>query len=126
MSAITGVGIDIEEVHRIRDVVLRWEDRFLHRFFTEKEIAYCSGKALPEQHFAARFAAKEAFSKAMGTGWTGAFRWKDIEIQNDNKGKPFITLYNRLAEDFQACTLLISLSHTRNYVTAVVIIQETI
>jgi holo-[acyl-carrier protein] synthase len=121
---IVGIGIDIEEVTRVEDVLDRWGERFTRRFFAENEIRYCAGKAKPAQHFAARFAAKEAFSKALGTGWSGNFRWTDIEVVNDEAGKPGIRLHNRLGESAGNVRHHLSLSHTNSYVTAMVVIER--
>ena len=123
---ITGIGIDIEEISRLDEVIQRWGMRFTRRFFTPGEIEYCEGKVRPAQHFAARFAAKEAFSKALGTGWSGAFRWTDIEVINDAAGKPEIRLYNHLARAAQGEIRHLSLSHSNTYVTAMVVIERLI
>ena len=78
---ITGIGIDVIENSRIRDSLERFGDRFLSRIYTEAEKEYCSKCSNPEIHFAARFAAKEAAFKALGTGWGGGGKWKDIEVK---------------------------------------------
>ena len=79
---IQGVGVDVVELGRIKEMIAAQGDAFVNKIFTESEIAYCKSKPSPEQHFAARFAAKEAVSKAVQTGWSGIFRWKDVEVQN--------------------------------------------
>jgi holo-[acyl-carrier protein] synthase len=121
---IRGIGIDIEETGRVRDMMSRYENNFLERIFTHQEIQYCQGKSDPPVHFTARFAAKEAFSKAIGTGWRGSFRWKDIEIENDALGKPAIILYNEALEQFSACAVHVTLSHSASYAVAFVVIEE--
>jgi holo-[acyl-carrier protein] synthase len=124
MSAVYGIGIDIEEIARFETLTERWGLRFEKKLFTNEEIQYCSGKIRPPQHFAARFAAKEAFSKAIGTGWTGAFRWTDVEVRNDEAGKPSFVLYNTLSEKFGGMNIHLTLSHSGAYVTAMVVIQS--
>lgn len=121
---IQGIGVDIIEIDRIRDVIDRHGDNFIHKIFTQTEINYCRSKKISYQHFAARFAAKEAFSKALSTGWRGEFNWKDIEISNNELGQPSITLYGKLAEKIGKDRVLISLSHSDNSVVAFVIIEE--
>lgn len=124
MSAVLGIGIDIEEIARFEQLTAEWGLRFENKVYTEREIRYCNGKIKPAQHFAARFAAKEAFSKAIGTGWTGAFRWTDVEIRNDEAGKPSFLLHNSLAERFGGLNIHLSLSHSGAYVAAMVVIQH--
>jgi holo-[acyl-carrier protein] synthase len=124
LSAVVGIGIDIEEIARFEELTSQWGLRFEKRIFTDEEIRYCNGKIRPPQHFAARFAAKEAFSKAIGTGWTGAFRWTDVEVRNDGAGKPSFVLYNGLANRFGRLNIQLSLSHSGAYVAAMVVIQD--
>src|SRR5262244_3096443 len=90
---ITGIGIDVVQNERIRESIQRFGDRFLHRIYTEREIEYCSKCVQPEIHYAARFAAKEAAFKALGTGWAAGVKWKDIEIVRLQSGKPELHLY---------------------------------
>jgi holo-[acyl-carrier protein] synthase len=124
MSRIIGIGIDIEETSRIADATERWSADFLQKIFTEAEIAYCQGKAKPAEHFTARFAAKEAFSKAIGTGWRGSFHWKHCEIWNDDNGKPGIRLFEEMQDHFGNLSIFLSISHTHAYAAAMVIIQD--
>ena len=121
---IDGVGIDIEEVGRFATMIERWGGRFTSRIFTDDEVAYCESKHYPPQHYAARFAAKEAFGKAIGTGWNGQFAWKNIEVSNALGGKPSLSLHNGLQSFIIGKTIEVSLSHTRQYVAAVVIIHH--
>ena len=95
---IRGIGVDIVEVARIRQSVEESGEQFLNRVFTQPEIDYCASKANRYQHLAARFAAKEAVSKALATGWAGDFRWKDVEVMNDPSGQPQITLHGMLLQ----------------------------
>lgn len=124
MSTIFGIGIDIEEISRFEQLTEEWGLRFENKLYTEREIRYCNGKIKPPQHFAARFAAKEAFSKAIGTGWTGAFRWTDVEVRNDEAGKPSFLLHNSLDRKFGGMNIHLSLSHSGAYVAAMVVIQD--
>src|ERR1700694_3092801 len=89
---IVGTGIDIAEVPRIRKAIERFHGRFLQRIFTAGEMRYCDSKANRVERYAARFAAKEAAMKALGTGWSHGVRWRDIEVANTPGGKPTLTL----------------------------------
>ncbi len=121
---VKGIGVDIIEISRIRKSVETLGETFLSKVFTEREIAYCAAKMNRYQHLAARFAAKEAVSKALSTGWAGEFRWKDVEVMNDPSGQPHITLYGKLGERLASSTLFVSLSHSESHVVAVVLIEE--
>lgn len=120
-------GVDIVEIGRIRNSIEKLGESFLSRVFTELEIEYCEGKkAVKYMSYAARFAAKEAVSKALGTGISGGIGLKDIEVVNDENGKPFIHLHQRAKqkfEDIQGKELSISLSHCENYAVASAFIQ---
>jgi holo-[acyl-carrier protein] synthase len=120
---VLGLGIDIIEIDRIRQSIENYGERFLNKVFTPEEIRYCNSKFNKFQHYAARFAAKEAVYKALTSGWKSSLRWKDIEIQNDSAGMPSINtsgkLKSFLSEDAQ---LRISISHSESYVTSVAII----
>jgi holo-[acyl-carrier protein] synthase len=120
---VLGLGIDIIEIDRIKKSVEEYGDRFLKRVFTEAEINYCKSKFNKYQHYAARFAAKEAVYKALSSGWKEGLRWKDIEIQNDASGMPSINTSGKLNSFLSGETQLrISISHSKNYVTAIAII----
>ena len=95
---ILGTGVDMAEVERIQASVERYGQRFVGRVFTEKEIAYVERKANKYERFAARFAAKEAGMKALGTGWSRGVRWKDFEVTNLPSGRPTLTLHGVAAE----------------------------
>ena len=113
-------GIDIIEIHRIRDVVARWGDRFLRRIYTPEELAFCNGK---ENRLAARFAAKEAASKALGLGIRG-IAWKEIEVVRQRGHPPSLILHGRAAkraEFLGIAHLTISISHSRDYAVASVV-----
>lgn len=114
-----GIGIDIIEVARIKALIEKYGDKFYQRILTEAEINYCKSFKYPEIRFAGRFASKEAYSKAIGTGLSKFFRWKDIEILNDKLGKPYI---RHLKEsEFSRHHFEVSISHTGEYGCAVVI-----
>lgn len=113
-----GIGTDIIEISRIARSIEQYRKHFLDRIFTPKEQAYCKRYRQPAPHFAARFAAKEAVVKALGTGFRGGIAWCDIEICNDSQGKPFVVLSAKLQAKFGNPTLLLSMSHCRSYATA--------
>jgi len=122
MMEIYGIGTDIIEISRIREAINRTSS-FKRKVYTEKEIEYIEKKKEPYASYAGRFAAKEAVSKALGTGVRG-FSLNDVEILNDELGKPTVTLYNNLlnhAEDFK---IQISISHSREYAVSTVIIYK--
>ena len=121
---IEGVGIDIIEVSRIQKSIEDYGFLFAGKIFTDAEIKYCSDKPNPFQHYAARFAAKEAFSKATGTGWNSDFSWQEVEVINENSGKPCLRLGGQALENFGKEKIFLSLSHSGDYVTAVVIISS--
>ena len=121
---IVGIGVDIIEIHRIQESIRSFGESFLERIFTPGEIQYCTAKSNAAQHFAARFAAKEAVSKSLATGWRGDFSWKDIEVTNDVLGQPHITLHGRLKETLSHISILISLSHSEDHVVAMAIMEK--
>src|SRR5437762_2844412 len=120
---VVGLGIDVIQNDRIRDSVTRFGARFINRIYTETEIAYCSNCADPGIHYAARFAAKEAGFKALGTGWAAGVTWKDIEVQRLPSGKPELHLYGEAlqrATSMGATHFHVSLTHDRLVSCAVV------
>lgn len=124
--AVCGVGIDLVRVKRMADLVERWGERFLLRVFTEGEREACSARRVPHGCFAMRFAAKEAFVKALGLGMRSPVQWRDIEVGNDGLGKPLISLSARAA-DYCArsgvTTWHLSLTDEGEYAAAVVVIE---
>ncbi len=118
------LGIDIVEVKRVKKLMERWGDRFLHRVFTPWEIAYCRGKSSPEQSLAARFAAKEAILKAVGTGLSQGIRWTSMEIVNDKGGRPSVKVGKRIKDIIGDKKILISMSHTKEYAVAQAILAD--
>ena len=123
---ILGIGIDIIEIERIEESVIKFGDRFLNKIFTKIELEYSLSKKNKFQHLAARFAAKEAIAKALATGWSKGFRWKDIEIYNENSGMPNVKLQGNLAKFLgDDKSLKITMSHSHHYVTCFAIIYLT-
>ncbi|MCK9204793.1 MAG: holo-ACP synthase [Bacteroidales bacterium] len=123
---IAGTGIDIIEVDRIQKVMER-DIGFREKIFTPGEIAYCESKKNKYQHYAARFSAKEAFMKAIGTGWRFGIRFAEIDIVHDDLGRPYIRIYgkaNDLLADLQITKIHVSLSHLKELATAIVIIES--
>src|ERR1700739_2236805 len=124
---IVGTGIDIAEVPRIREAIERHGERFLNRIFTEGEIRYCESKANRVERYAARFAAKEAGMKAIGTGWNHGVRWRDIEVARKPGSRPTLLLHGRAAEfavKLGATNFVLSLTHTAEQAMAQVILEK--
>ena len=118
---ILGTGIDIVETARIQDALDKFGERFLKRCFWPEEIAYCQSMKFPALHFAARFAAKEAISKAFGTGIGKMFGWKDVSIRKLDSGEPQAVLHGKgeeLARVRGAAKIFVSLSHCKEYAAA--------
>lgn len=125
---IVSIGIDIIEVRRVREV-LRRTPRFALRVFTEAERAYCDGRgpSVAAQHYAARFAAKEALLKALQTGWSGGISWQDIEIVSLDTGAPALRFHGRARELYEqsgATVAHLSISHTTEHAIAEVILER--
>jgi holo-[acyl-carrier protein] synthase len=123
---ITGIGIDVVQNERIRDSIQRFGDRFLNRIYTEGEMEYCKRCAQPEIHYAARFAAKEAAFKALGTGWTAGVKWKDVEVVRLPSGKPELHLHGEALKHAMAAgaeRFHVSLTHDQLISSAVVILE---
>ncbi len=124
---IVGTGIDIAEVPRIAESIERFGERFLRRVFTEGEIRYCDSKANRVERYAARFAAKEAAMKALGTGWNHGVRWKDVEVFREPGRRPTIKFHGKAAEfagRLKATNISLSLSHTPEQAIASVILES--
>jgi holo-[acyl-carrier protein] synthase len=124
---IVSIGIDIIEVYRIRETISR-TPRFAERVFTKREREYCEAKgAASAQSYAARFAAKEAFLKALKTGWRGKITWHDIEIRSDENGVPSLDIEGEaksILENLGANRIHLSLSHTTEHAVAQVILEK--
>jgi holo-[acyl-carrier protein] synthase len=118
---IYGIGIDVIEVERIEEAVAEFGDRFLERIFTEEERVYCSRQKRPELHFAARWAAKEAVSKAFGTGIGSELAWTEVEVLRSDSGEPSLRLHGAgqsFAEREGIREVKISLTHAKSYAAA--------
>ena len=118
---IAGIGTDIVECLRIAQMIERHGELFLMRVYTPREIEYCSSRKAATQHYAGRWAAKEAVLKAMGTGWARGISWRDIEVRNDEGGRPSILLGGAAREICElrgVHEMLISISHCRSHATA--------
>lgn len=124
-ETIRGIGVDLARIPRIRRVVERWQDRFLRRVFTEGEIAYCQRRHDPIPHLAARFAAKEAALKALGTGLRMGVTWRELEVQRERGQAPTMVLTGRsaaIARAKGASRILVSLTHDGDYAFAQVML----
>ena len=123
---IFGLGTDIIKVNRIEKMVAKGRKN-LETIFTEREMDYCESKTRRSEHYAARFAAKEAVLKALGIGWRDGFAFPEIEILNDNLGKPTVILHGKVKNFFQKQKLkqiTISLSHAKENAIAVAILEK--
>jgi holo-[acyl-carrier protein] synthase len=123
---IIGIGVDFEEVDRIREAIQRHGDRFVERIFTSREIAYVEERANRFERYAVRFAAKEAAMKALGTGWSCGVSWLDCEVVNDADGRPRLELHGRaraIADQMGCRRRWVSLSHTHRGVIAQVVLE---
>jgi holo-[acyl-carrier protein] synthase len=124
---IVGIGTDLMEIGRIQQSIARFGDRFLQRVYTPREIAYCSLKKNSAESFAARFAAKEAGAKALGTGISHGISWLELEVTREPSGKPCLTLSGRAADYARVLSITrisLSLTHSRDAALAVVIMES--
>jgi holo-[acyl-carrier protein] synthase len=124
---IVGLGVDIAEVDRMQAAIERRGETFLKRVFTPGEIAYCERHRAKFERYAARFAAKEATMKALGTGWGDGVRWVDLEVKRDAKGKPTVVLSGRareIADRMGVRNISLSLTHSGNTAFAQVIFED--
>jgi holo-[acyl-carrier protein] synthase len=118
---VVGIGTDIVECLRIAQMIERHGELFIRRVYTDTEIQYCQSRRQATQHFAGRWAAKEAVLKALGTGWRRGISWRDIEIRHDPAGKPTVSLRGGardVVEQQGIGELLVSISHCRSHATA--------
>jgi holo-[acyl-carrier protein] synthase len=124
--SVIGIGIDLVECARIQHSLDRFGERFLHRVFTVGEIEYSMSMKFPARHLAARFAAKEAVSKAFGTGIGKAMAWRDIDVRKKSSGEPFLILSGsaeQLGRQRGMTSALITLSHTEHHAMACVLLE---
>jgi holo-[acyl-carrier protein] synthase len=118
---ILGIGTDVVEVLRIAQMIERHGELFIQRVYTPFEIDYCNARKAATQHFAGRWAAKEAILKALGTGWARGISWTDMEVRNDEAGRPSVRLgggAREVCEKLGITDMLITLSHCRTHATA--------
>ncbi len=122
---IIGIGIDLVDVRRMEGIIFRWQEKFLKRIFTEKEISYCNNKKNPAQRFATRYAAKEAFIKAMYPKETEGINFRDIEV-TEKEGRTIINMYDKIKKHVESRgvkNIHVMLSHDGNYGIANVILE---
>jgi holo-[acyl-carrier protein] synthase len=123
---IIGIGVDIVEIDRVEEVLSRRGERFRARVFTPAEVSYCESLGSPWASYAARFAAKEAMMKALGTGWTGGIAFREIEVVRTDGGVPSIRLYATALSRFEAIgatRVHLSLSHSKAFAIAQVLLE---
>jgi len=124
---IVGIGIDVVEIARVRRLLERWGDRFLQRVFTPEEVAYAQRRHDPAEHLAARFAAKEATLKALGTGLSMGVRWREMEVRRARGQRPVLTLAGRtaaLGAERGIRRLHVSLTHDAGLALAQVLAED--
>jgi holo-[acyl-carrier protein] synthase len=124
---IQGIGIDMVENDRIEKIIRKWGQKFLQRVFSEEEINYCGRHIQASIHYGARFAAKEAFLKALGVGLGMGVKLRDIEVVHDDNGKPDLLLQDGASLQIKKRKIKkihLSLTHTKNYATAIVLLEK--
>jgi holo-[acyl-carrier protein] synthase len=125
--SILGTGIDIVECLRIAQMIEKHGELFITRVYTDHEIEYCSARKMATQHYAGRWAAKEAVLKALGTGWRRGIAWRDIEIRNDAKGAPTVKLRGGARDVMNAANIAhmhVTISHCRSFAVAYVVAES--
>jgi len=120
--SVFAIGIDVTEISRMKKIIERYGEKFTRRIFTDREIAYCS-RQINYASYAARFAAKEAVFKATGLGLREKITWKDVEVINNELGKPELRLAGETARIFRGHTLYVSLSHSKEIAIAMVVVE---
>ena len=123
---ILGIGIDHIEVERVK-ARINDNEGLREKLFTPREIEYCESKKFAAQHYAARFAAKEAFFKAVGTGWRNGMAFDEVEITNDDLGRPDLVLHGRAGKTIrenEVTNIQVSLSHTKDFASAIVTLEK--
>ena len=124
---IQGIGIDLVENERIEKIINKWGQKFLQRVFSDEEIKYCGRHIQSSLLYGARFAAKEAFLKALGIGLGMGIKLREIEVVHDDQGKPDLSLHgeaNLQIEEREIKRIHLSLTHTKNYATAIVLLEK--
>jgi len=123
---ILGIGIDIIEIDRVEEAIKHGGEEFVRRTFVDREVNYCEKETKKYQYYAARIAAKEAAFKAIGTGWQRGAKWTDIEIKNDELGKPVMHLkgeVKHMADKLGVESVMVTLSHCETYAIAQVVLE---
>jgi holo-[acyl-carrier protein] synthase len=123
---LIGTGVDLIEIERIANSIERYGERFLRRVYTDREIAYCNRKRASAESFAARFAAKEAGAKALGTGISRGVTWSEFQIEREPSGRPILELRGRaaqLADELGVKRISLSLTHTGSLAMATVMME---
>ena len=124
---IQGIGIDLVENERIEKIIRKWGQKFLQRVFSDEEIKYCGRHIQASIHYGARFAAKEAFLKALGIGLGRGVKLREIEVVHDDQGKPDLSLHGEANIQIgkrEIKRIHLSLTHTKNYATAIVLLEK--
>jgi holo-[acyl-carrier protein] synthase len=124
--SVIGIGVDLVECARIQHSIDRFGDRFLHRVFTDGEIEYSMSMKFPARHLAARFAGKEAVSKAFGTGIGKAMGWRNIDVRKKSSGEPYLVFgggAEKLAKERKVTGAWITLSHTEHHAMAMIVLE---
>ncbi len=121
---MTEVGIDIIEIDRIGEALSRWENKFRNMVFSASEIEFCEARSNPVQHYAARFAAKEAVAKALKSSKTLFLKWTDVEIVSHDGGAPTVLLHGEAENLFSGFKLSLSLSHSKNTAIAIALLSD--
>ncbi len=124
---IYGVGIDLVENDRIEKIIQKWDEKFLCRVFSDREIEYCGKHAQAHIHYGARFAVKEAFLKAISLGLGRGVRLREIEVVNERSGQPTLKLYGGAQDFYQSAGItsaFLSITHTKKYSSAMVLLEK--
>ncbi len=124
---ICGIGVDLVENDRLARIIAKWGSKFLQRVFSDGEINYCEKHAQSSVNYGARFAAKESFVKALGIGLGMGVKLKEIEVVNDKNGKPDLVLWGEAKTQIEKRNIVkvhLSLTHTRRYATAIVLLEK--
>ncbi len=122
--AISGIGIDLIEVKKVRGAIERFGERFKNRIFAPSEQRFCDAQKEKYLSYAARFAAKEAFSKALGTGLRGKISWRDVVVIDNEKSPPQLEIKGKAEKILNGRKVFLSITHTKQYASVVVIIEE--
>ncbi len=123
---ICGIGMDIVEVCRVEKTIKKWGKKFTNRYFSESEVNYCDKMALPAIHYAARFAVKESFIKAIGGGYSDGLQMRDVETIHNEQGRPVLKLhqkFKKIVDERKIVDIHVTISHTRKNAVACVVLE---